>query len=131
MPGFARAWVAPGTGGAGCTIRPVWLRWGAPGCPFSGAAAAGRATMGVGLGSNNRTIRSDAKVVPDIAAVRTWSEPVYRNAGSAKWATYQAYEKDGETLYDGVLHRDTYEALKEKEGRPIPADGVPVAPVDS
>ena len=68
--------------------------------------------------------------VPDDVAVETWSEPAYRNPGSAKWVTYQTYEKDGKVLYDGVLHRDTYEALKDKKGKPIPADTVPVAPVD-
>ena len=67
---------------------------------------------------------------PDGTKVRTWSEPVYRNAGSAEWVTYQTYRKGGEVLYDGVLHRDTYEALKDKKGKPIPADTVPVAPVD-
>lgn len=65
---------------------------------------------------------------PTGTEVRTWSEPVYRNADSAEWVTYQTYEKDGEVLYDGVLHRDTYQALKDDKGRPIPADTVPVAP---
>ncbi len=41
-----------------------------------------------------------------------------------------SYEEDGKVLYDGVLHRDTYEALKDNKGKPIPADAVPVAPVD-
>ena len=68
--------------------------------------------------------------VPDDVAVETWSEPAYRNADSAKWVTYQTYTKGGKVLYDGVLHRDTYEALKDKKGKPIPADTVPVAPVD-
>lgn len=68
--------------------------------------------------------------VPDDVDVQTWSEPVYRNAGSAKWVTYQTYREGGAVLYDGVLHRDTYEALKDKKGKPIPANTVPVAPVD-
>jgi vancomycin resistance protein YoaR len=67
---------------------------------------------------------------PDGTEVRTWSEPVYRNADSAEWVTYQTYKKDGEVLYDGVLHRDTYQALKDEEGKPIPADTVPIAPVN-
>lgn len=33
----------------------------------------------------------------------------------------------GETLFDGVLHRDTYEPLISEEGEPIPnADPAPV-----
>ncbi|MDP9479951.1 MAG: peptidoglycan binding domain-containing protein, partial [Actinomycetota bacterium] len=67
---------------------------------------------------------------PSGTEVKTWSEPVYRNAESAEWVTYQTYKKNGETLYDGVLHRDTYEALKDEKGEPIPADVVPIAPVN-
>ncbi|QIN85362.1 hypothetical protein GBA63_21860 (plasmid) [Rubrobacter tropicus] len=68
--------------------------------------------------------------VPDDVTVQTWSEPVYRNADSAEWVTYQTFREGGKIVYDGVLHRDTYEALKDKKGKPIPADTVPVAPVD-
>ena len=67
---------------------------------------------------------------PDGTRVRTWSEPVYRNADSAEWVTYQTVKKDGEVVYDGVLHTDTYGALKDEKGRPIPADTVPVAPIN-
>lgn len=67
---------------------------------------------------------------PNGTEVKTWSEPVYRDRHSAKWITYQRYEKDGEVLFDGVLHRDTYEALKDKKGKLIPADSVPIAPVN-
>ncbi len=67
---------------------------------------------------------------PSGAEVRTWSEPVYRSRASAEWVTYQRFEKDGEVIYDGVLHRDTYEALKDEKGKPIPADSVPIAPVN-
>ena len=67
---------------------------------------------------------------PNGTEVRTWSEPAYRNADSAEWVTYQTYRKDGEVLYDGVLHRDTYGALKDEHGKPIPADSVPIAPVN-
>ena len=68
--------------------------------------------------------------IPDDVEVRTWSEPVYRNADSAQWITYQTFKEGDKVLYDGVLHKDTYEALKDKKGKPIPADTVPVAPVD-
>jgi vancomycin resistance protein YoaR len=67
---------------------------------------------------------------PNGTEVKTWSEPVYRNADSAKWVTYQTVKKDGEVLYDGVLHKDTYGALADEKGKPIPADLVPIAPVN-
>ncbi len=67
---------------------------------------------------------------PSGAQVRTWSEPVYRGPDSAEWVTYQTYEKDGKVLYDGVLHRNTYGALEDEHGKPIPADSVPIAPVN-
>ena len=190
-------------------------RWCVPGRPFFEAAAAGRATIGVGLGSNNRTIRSDAKgpsvgwgqtargrrrrvskgmvaaLVPaacvlalcalvavlvflatgsgggeiylgvsagsvalsgktlgeakkllragagGVGEVRLSGGPL-GGAGEVTLAASQTgaeldaatYEKDGKVLYDGVLHRDTYEALEDKKGEPIPADAVPVAPVE-
>jgi vancomycin resistance protein YoaR len=62
--------------------------------------------------------------------VRTWSKPVYRNAKSASWVTYQTVTKGDEVLYDGVLHRDSYQALTDEKGKLIPANEVPVAPVD-
>jgi vancomycin resistance protein YoaR len=67
---------------------------------------------------------------PNGVEVEMWSEPVYRNVDSAKWVTYQRYEKDGEVLYNGVLHKDTYGALTDEKGKPIPADSVPIAPVN-
>jgi vancomycin resistance protein YoaR len=67
---------------------------------------------------------------PNGTEVKTWSEPVYRGRNSAKWITYQTFKKDGEVLFDGVLHRDTYEALRDKKGKLIPADSVPIAPVN-
>ena len=62
--------------------------------------------------------------------VKTWSEPVYRNADSAVWDTYQTVKKDGKVLYDGVLHKDSYKALTDEKGELIPADEVPIAPVN-
>ena len=67
---------------------------------------------------------------PSGADVKTWSEPVYRNAKSAEWVTYQTYKKNGKIVFDGVLHKHTYEALKDEKDKPIPADTVPIAPVD-
>lgn len=62
--------------------------------------------------------------------VRTWSKPIYRNAESASWVTYQTVKRGNETLYNGVLHEDTYQALTDEKGKPIPANEVPVAPVN-
>jgi hypothetical protein len=46
-----------------------------------------------------------------------------------EWVTYQRVERDGKTVFDGVLHKDTYEPLVDGQGNTIlPAD-VPVAPV--
>jgi vancomycin resistance protein YoaR len=67
---------------------------------------------------------------PNGTQVRTWSEPVYRGRNSAKWITYQTYKKDGRVVFDGVLHKDTYEALRDKKGKLIPANSVPIAPVN-
>ncbi len=45
------------------------------------------------------------------------------------WVTHQTLKKDGEVLFDGVLHRDTYEPLISEEGKPIPnAAPAPVNP---
>jgi hypothetical protein len=67
---------------------------------------------------------------PNGTEVKMWSEPVYRDRNSAKWITYQTFKKDGEVLFDGVLHKDTYEALRDKKGKLIPADSVPIVPVN-
>jgi vancomycin resistance protein YoaR len=45
------------------------------------------------------------------------------------WVTHQTINKGGEVLFDGVLHRDTYEPLISEEGEPIPnAAPAPVNP---
>ena len=62
--------------------------------------------------------------------VKTWSKPVYRNAESAKWITYQTVKKDGKVLYDGELHTDVYGSLTDEKGKLIPANEVSVAPVN-
>lgn len=67
---------------------------------------------------------------PNGTEVEMWSKPVYRERDSAEWITYQTVKKDGEALFDGVLHRDVYRPLVDEKGRLIPADSVPVAPVN-
>ncbi len=62
--------------------------------------------------------------------VEMGSKPAYRNPDSAKWVTRQTATENGETVFDGVLHTDTYGALTDEKGQPIPADEVPIAPVN-
>ncbi|MCA1717303.1 MAG: peptidoglycan binding domain-containing protein, partial [Actinobacteria bacterium] len=45
------------------------------------------------------------------------------------WVTHQTVKKNGEVLFDGVLHKDTYEPLISEEGEPIPnTEPAPVNP---
>ena len=67
---------------------------------------------------------------PDGTEVEMWSEPSYLGAGGSEWVTYQTVEKDGEVVFDGVLHRDAYDPLVDGKGNTIPPSDVPVAPVD-
>ena len=62
--------------------------------------------------------------------VEMGSKPVYRNPDAAQWVTRQKVTENGETVFDGVLHTDTYGALTDEKGQPIPADEVPIAPVN-
>jgi hypothetical protein len=39
-------------------------------------------------------------------------------------------DRDGEVLFDGVLHEDLYEPLVDENGKEIPPLDVPVAPAD-
>lgn len=66
---------------------------------------------------------------PDGTDVEMYSEPSYVGNGGSEWVTYQTVEKDGEVVFDGVLHRDTYEPLKDKRGDEISPSDVPVAAV--
>ena len=67
---------------------------------------------------------------PDGTEVEMWSEPSYLGAGGSEWVTYQTVEKNGEVVFDGVLHRDAYDPLVDGKGNTIPPSDVPVAPVD-
>ncbi len=58
------------------------------------------------------------------------SEPTDMGNDGSKWVTYQKVEKDGEVLFDGVLHEDSYEPLVDEHGREITPSDVPVASVD-
>jgi hypothetical protein len=39
-------------------------------------------------------------------------------------------DRDGEVLFDGVLHEDSYEPLVDEHRKEIPPSDVPVVPVD-
>jgi hypothetical protein len=49
---------------------------------------------------------------------------------SRNWVTYQTYKKDGKVIFEGVLHKDTYQPLIDERGKKIPPKDVPVAPVN-
>ena len=67
---------------------------------------------------------------PNDVDVEMRSEPTDMGESGSEWVTYQKVEKDGEVLFDGVLHEDSYESLVDEHGREIPPSEVPVAPVD-
>jgi vancomycin resistance protein YoaR len=67
---------------------------------------------------------------PNGTEVKTRSEPVHVGENYSKWITYQTYKKNGKVLYDGVLHKDTYQPLIDEKGKKIPPKDVPVAPVN-
>jgi hypothetical protein len=35
---------------------------------------------------------------------------------SRNWVTYQTYKKDGKVIFEGVLHKDTYQPLIDEKG---------------
>ena len=66
---------------------------------------------------------------PSVTEVRLRSKPTYISAEGSEWVTYQTVEKDGEIVFDDVLHRDAYDPLVDSHGNTIPPSDVPVAPV--
>lgn len=66
---------------------------------------------------------------PNGAQVEMYSEPLYMGADYSKWITYQTVTKNGETVYDGELHTDTYEPLVDEKGKEIKPSEVYVPPV--
>jgi vancomycin resistance protein YoaR len=67
---------------------------------------------------------------PSGIKVKMRSRPSRMSANGSEWVTYQTVEKNGEVVFDGVLHRDSYEPLVDSQGNTIPPSDVPVAPVD-
>jgi hypothetical protein len=57
-----------------------------------------------------------------------WSEPVHMGKDYSKWITYMTKTVNGKVVFDGVLHKDTYEPLIDEKGK-IPPPIVNVAPV--
>lgn len=66
---------------------------------------------------------------PNGTEVEMRSKPTYMNKNGSGWITYQTIEKNGEIVFDGILHRDTYDPLVDTDGEEIPPSEVPVAPV--
>ncbi len=66
---------------------------------------------------------------PSNTKVEMNSEPKYMGEDYSKWNTYQKVTKDGEVIYDGLLHKDTYEPLVDEKGKTIPPPEVYVPPV--
>ncbi|QIN77840.1 hypothetical protein GBA65_04120 [Rubrobacter marinus] len=66
---------------------------------------------------------------PSDTQVEMSSRPTYMEADRSKWNTYQKVTKDGEVIYDGLLHKDTYDPLVDEKGKTIPPPDVYVPPV--
>jgi vancomycin resistance protein YoaR len=75
-------------------------------------------------------VRAEIWGRPNDVNVEMYSEPTNMDEEGSEWVTYQKVEKDGEVLFDGVLHKDSYEPLVDEKGKEILPSEVPVAPVD-
>ncbi|MEJ7873275.1 MAG: VanW family protein, partial [Rubrobacteraceae bacterium] len=58
------------------------------------------------------------------------SERLSADSESATWVTYQEIKEDGEVVFDGVLHEDTYYALETTDGEVISPESFTPAPPD-
>lgn len=61
--------------------------------------------------------------------VKMDSERIGGDSDFAKWKTYKKVEKDGEVLFDGALHTDTYQAIEKQNGKEVPPKEVRTAPI--
>lgn len=75
-------------------------------------------------------VRAEIWGRPTGTEVEMTSKPVSMSEGGSDWVTYQTVEKNGEVVFDGVLHKDSYQPLVDEKGKEIPPSDVPVAPVD-
>lgn len=67
---------------------------------------------------------------PNGTEVEMYSEPSYMDANGSEWVTHQKITHGDEVVFDGVLHKDVYEPLKDQRGNTIPPAEVPVAAVN-
>jgi len=60
------------------------------------------------------------------------SEPEYKTPEEAKWITYQKVTENGEVIFDGELHKDSYKPLTDEKGKVIAADSeeLEISPVN-
>lgn len=67
---------------------------------------------------------------PNSTEVEMYSEPTYMDANGSEWVTHQKITYGNEVVFDGMLHKDTYEPLKDQRGNTIPPAEVPVTAVN-
>ena len=79
--------------------------------------------------SDDGHIYAEVHGKPSNTKVEMSSQPKYMGQDYSKWNTYQKVTKDGEVIYDGLLHKDTYEPLVDEKGKTIPPPEVFVPPV--
>lgn len=62
--------------------------------------------------------------------VKMDSEQVDSGSNSSKWVTYKKVKEDGETLFDGRLHTDSYQGIRTTDGEMKSPSEVPTAPIN-
>ncbi|MBA2442419.1 MAG: VanW family protein [Rubrobacter sp.] len=58
------------------------------------------------------------------------SEEEETDSESSTWTTYKTVEENGETIFDGEIHTDTYEALEDEDGEIVSPEEIEPAPVN-
>ncbi|MGF1471614.1 MAG: VanW family protein [Rubrobacteraceae bacterium] len=80
--------------------------------------------------ANDGYIYADIYGKPNDTEVSMDSKPLYKGADYSQWVTYKTVTKNGETLFDGQLHKDTYYPLTDTKGKTIKPKDVYVPPVN-
>lgn len=58
------------------------------------------------------------------------SEEEHTDSESSTWTTYKTVEEDGEVVFDGEIHTDTYEALEDEDGEIVSPEEIEPAPIN-
>jgi vancomycin resistance protein YoaR len=61
--------------------------------------------------------------------VKMDSKQVDSGSNSSKWVTHKKVKKDGEVLFDGKLHTDSYQGIKSIKGEMVSPSEVQTAPI--